>query len=117
MAMAVPVEVEAMTVPAVPVVEVNMPADVVVVTDMNMPADVVTVVTMVAAVMADHMAMTVTTVTATTAVTVATMAAGVSRRRDERRQANNGRGDESAECSTFEHCERPFWLEMNHPCQ
>jgi hypothetical protein len=63
--------------------------------------------TMMATVIADHVVMTTvaTAVTATATVTVATVAAGISRRRDERRQANNGRGDESEECSTFEHCE------------
>jgi hypothetical protein len=52
-----------------------------------------------------------------TAAVAAAMRTSISSSRDERRQADNGRGDESEECSTFEHCERPFWLEMNHPCQ
>jgi hypothetical protein len=48
------------------------------------------------------------TVTAVATVTAMTAAAGVSSRRNERRQTNNGRGDKSEKCSAFEHCERPF---------
>jgi hypothetical protein len=113
--MAVAVEVEAVPVEvAVPVMEVNVPVVpvMVVVTVVVVTVTVVVVVTMVAAVMTDHMAMTVTTaVTVTATVTVtAAMAAGISSSRDERRQANDGRGDESEECSTFEHSEGPLGL-------
>jgi hypothetical protein len=65
--------------------------------------------------------MTVATVTTMTTVTAAVTAAvtatvtaavttRISRGRDEGSQADNGRGDESEECSTFEHSEGPLSL-------
>ena len=36
--------------------------------------------------------------------------------RDERREADNGRGDESEECSAFEHGSKTFGLDVGHPC-
>jgi hypothetical protein len=113
--MAVTVEVEAMPVEvAVPVMEVNVPVVPVVVMVTVVTVTMMVVMTMVT-VTRTVVTMTMTVTVAVTAVagmtatvTMAAMAAGISRRRDERRQANDGRGDESEECSALEHCKRPF---------
>ena len=59
----------------------------------NVMAAVSAVSTMVAAAM-----------TTTAMMTATAVAAGFSTGRDERCKAQNGRGDESEKCSTFEHC-------------
>jgi hypothetical protein len=66
------------------------------------------VVTM--AVMTVHTVTTMTVAMTTAAVTVAvaTMATRFSTGSDDRRQAHDGRGDESEECSTFEHLLETF---------
>jgi hypothetical protein len=81
-----------------------------------------TVVTMVVVtVMADHVVMTMATTAVTAATMTATahaaaaMTAGVSTGSNERCQTDDSRGNESEECSTFEHCQRPSWLDVNHP--
>jgi hypothetical protein len=50
---------------------------------------------------------TVTTTAVTTAMTAA-MRTCVSAGGDQRRDANDGRCDESKDCRTIEHCRRPF---------
>jgi hypothetical protein len=125
MAMAVAVEVEAMPVEvAVPTVPVNMArVDVNVPAEVNVPAMAVHM-TVQTGVVTDHAgitdhtvaaAMTADAVVTTAAVTAATVRTCIGAGRDESTQANNGRGNQSEKCSTFEHCQRPFWLVVNHP--
>ncbi len=52
------------------------------------------------------------TTAVTAAVTAAAVTTGVSTGRDECRQADDDRRDESEECSTFEHCRRPSFGSM-----
>ena len=92
-----------MTVPVTMVVVMTVAMTTVAVMTMMTVRTVMAVAAVVTAAM-----MTATVMTMTATLTVATMAAGVSSSRDERRQANNGRGDESEECRTFEHCQRPL---------
>ena len=101
-----PVEVAVVVVTAmVPEAAVDVPVVPVVVV---VPVVMVPVVVMTTAVHMTHhvmMTMAAAAVTATHAATVtaAAVTTGVSTGSDERCQADNGRGNESEECSTFEH--------------
>jgi hypothetical protein len=104
MAVAVAVEVE-----AVPV-RVAVPVTVVmVVVMMTVPVVMVTmpVVVTMTVVMADHVAMTAMTTTAVV-MTATAVRTCIGSGRDQRRKADNGRRDESEECRTFEHSQRPL---------
>ena len=107
---AAPVVVAVVVVPAVvPEAAVNMPVVAVVV---MMPVVVmpVVVVMTVAVDMTHHvtmMTMTAAAVTAAAAMTAAAVTAGVSTGRDKRCHGDDRRSNQSKECSTFEHCERP----------
>jgi hypothetical protein len=54
----------------------------------------------------DHAVMTA--MAAAALVTAAALRTSIGSGRDERRQADDGGGDECEECSTFEHGQRPF---------
>jgi hypothetical protein len=122
-----PVAVVVVTTAMAPEAAMNVPVTVVVMMTMvTVTATVMTATVMTAGTTATVMAATVmaatgmaATVMATTVVTATMTAAAVATRLstggDERRQADDGRGDESEKCSTFEHYERPYWLEVNHP--
>ena len=93
---------------------VVMPVVTVVVVMMTVMTVVVVVMTV--AVMTDHVVMTMAAAAVTAAVAAtmtaaahaaAAVTAGVSTGSDERCQADDGRGNESEECSTFKHCQRP----------
>lgn len=96
----------------VPAVDMNVP------TQVNVPAVVVD--------MTDHAGVTDqtrpdhTVAVAATDDAVVTAAAAIRARirsgRDESREADSGRGDESEECSTFEHGSKTFGLDVGHPC-
>lgn len=114
--MTVAVAVDVM--PMAPGAAVNMPVTVVVMMVMAVPVTVVVVpvpvlmMTMTVG-MTDHVAMTaIATMTATALVTAATAVTTVltciGSGRDERRNADNGGRDESEECRTFEHSQRPL---------
>jgi hypothetical protein len=45
----------------------------------------------------------------------ATMRGCIGSGRDEGREADSGRGDESEDCSTFEHGSKTFGLDVGHP--
>jgi hypothetical protein len=107
-----------------PAVEVNVPAE------MDVPAVIVNVPTQmnVPAVvhMTDHARVTdqtrpdhsVAVAAADNAVvtTAAAMRACIGSGRDESREADSGRGDQSEKCSTFEHGSKTFGLDVGHPC-
>lgn len=119
--MAVAVEVAEMRMPVAMPVEVDMPVrvDVNVTAQMDMPADMRQVPT-VTVDMTDHAGMTNHTRVAATDDAVGTSAAAAMRTRigragDERREADNGRGDESEECGAFEHGSKTFGLDVGHP--
>ncbi len=121
MAVAVAVEVEAVPVQvAVPVTVVvvmvmmavmmmmAVTVTMVVVMTVDVTVTMVVMVTMTVG-MTDHMAMTAMATTAVVTATVATaVLTCIGSGRDERRKADNGRRDESEECRTFEHSQRPL---------
>jgi hypothetical protein len=106
MAVAVVAVVVVMTM--VPEAAVDVPVTVVM---MTVPVVVMMAMTVaVAGGMTDHLAMTAiaTALVTAAAATVTAVRTCIGSGRDERRKADNGRGDESEECRTFEHGERPF---------
>jgi hypothetical protein len=120
------VEVEPMTPEAgvhvadvqVVTMQVNVPAMEVGTMDVNVPAQMdMTAVTMD---VTDHAGVANHAVAAMTADAVMTTTAAAMRARigsagRESCNADNGRRDEGEESRTFEHCRRPFWLDVGHP--
>jgi hypothetical protein len=101
---AVPVRV-AVPVTVVMVMVVMMTVPVMMMTVLVVMVTMPVVVTM-AVVMADHVAMAAMTTTAVVTATAVRTCIGSGR--DQRRKADNGRRDESEECRTFEHSQRPL---------
>jgi hypothetical protein len=99
-----------------PEAAVDVPVTVVMMVVVTVPVRTVVVMTvtmvtvgtvMTAAVVTVAAAMTAAVVAVATAVTTAVLTC-IGSGRDERRKADNGRRDESEECRTFEHSQRPF---------
>jgi hypothetical protein len=106
MAMAPEAAVDVPVTVVVMVVMMTVPVTVVVV---PVPVLVTTVMTMTMTVgMTDHVAMTAMTTALVTALTATAGLTRIGSGRDERRKADNGGRDESEECRTFEHNQRPF---------
>jgi hypothetical protein len=92
-----------------PEAAVDMPVTVVMVMAVPVTGVVVTgVVVTAAGVVAAGVTTTTMVAAAVVTATVAAVRTCIGSGRDERREADNGGRDESEECRTFEHCQRPF---------